>query len=92
MTSTVWKYQIRQDVTEMWVPVGAEPLHVDVQDSVPTLWMRVDPQAHRTPVTVKIVGTGQPAPNVGEADYVGTFFLAGKTLVFHVFIDGLQNG
>jgi hypothetical protein len=81
---TIHKYPLLMtDVQEVLSHDGAEPLAVQMQKGVPTLWARVDTGRPPTSMRVDIVGTGQDAEGVG--DYVGTFHLEGGNLVFHVF-------
>lgn len=52
----------------------------------PRVWALVDPSAPESKRRVVVCGTGQSLPDeVDGATFVGTFFLQGARLVFHVF-------
>ena len=72
---TIWKLRIpATDKQVISVPGGAQ-----------CLWALVDPEAKREPRTIEIFGTGDPMPDFYERKYIGTYQLAGGSLVFHVF-------
>lgn len=85
MKST-WKYPLsitdRQIVS---MPQGAQILTVQVQHDTPCLWALVNSENPLQARGIQIFGTGHPASNAGE--YIGTFQVAGGSLVFHVFED-----
>ena len=66
------------------MPHDAEPLCVQVQQGNVQLWARVNDDSATTLRHFRIAGTGHElGSNVGR--YIGTFQLAGGSLVFHVF-------
>lgn len=86
----VYKYQL--DMTD-WIsvsmPVGAEPLAVQVQHGVPCLWARVNEREPLVGHHFRIAGTGHDlGSNVGK--HIGSFQLHGGDLVFHVFAEAGQ--
>lgn len=84
---TVWKYPF--DVTDRFdleMPHGVQMLSVQVQDGVPCLWALVDDENTKVTVRFRVVGTGNPAPDMYIfRTFVGTFQLEGGALVFHLF-------
>jgi hypothetical protein len=83
---TIWKYEIKaDDVTQLALPLGAEPLSVQEQRGNAYLWVKVDPnqRVHETR-TFRLVGTGHPFDDSGMK-FLGTFQLTGGSLVFHLF-------
>jgi hypothetical protein len=85
MMETIWKYEL--EVTgeqKIMMPNGAVTLDVQVQDNLPCLWVRVDPD--RSMINRKIIthGTGHEVPET-TGDHIGTYQLQGGGLVFHVF-------
>ncbi len=83
---TIWKYEL-ETTDDQWIdmPIGAEPLTVQVQHEVPCLWALVNPQAPLAKVHVRIFGTGHSF--VGSVSkYVGTYQLHNGSFVGHVFI------
>lgn len=70
----------------MVMPVGAEPLCVQVQHGQPCMWARVDVGAPPTTHHFRIAGTGHDlGSNTGR--HIGSFQLQGGALVFHVFAE-----
>ena len=82
---TVWKFNIPVEGS-IAMPKGAQPLAVQIQDGAPCLWTMVDLTQPSALYPIHVIGTGHPIPDaVGR--YVGTFQLAGGSLVFHLFIE-----
>ena len=80
----VHKFPLRTtDRQEIYLPVSAKVLTVQVQHGTPCLWALVDEDADLTKHSLTIVGTGHPVGSVGE--YIGTYQLDSGALVFHVF-------
>jgi hypothetical protein len=82
----VWKYRMRPGVTELPIPEGARALCAREQFGEVCVWMLVDPA--QTPVTRTFEIYGTDHQIVGTAaglTYLGTAFLEGGALVFHVF-------
>lgn len=67
------------------MPIGAEFLHIEVQDGVPRLWALVDPNRGSVPYTIEIVGTGHALSTLDDYRHIGTFLMHGGALVFHAF-------
>ena len=85
---TIWKYDLAiTDEQFIEVPKVNRPLAVQVQGSMPKLWMLVQPDSPRIRVKVRVFGTGHTGVE-SEMDYVGTFQVEGGALVFHVFLSG----
>ncbi len=85
MSGTIWKAQLANvAVQEIEVPEGSELLCARGKHGVICVWYRCDPAAPKTRRKIAIVGTGQGAPGA-EGRYLGTAFLLGGDLVFHVF-------
>lgn len=87
---TIWKYPLRFEQSDhlfLEIPIGAEPLSVQMQNGLPVLWALVDEQDKRVSYHIQVVGTGQPA-DVQERQYIGTFqqTMPGGLFVGHVFI------
>jgi hypothetical protein len=81
----VWKYPLAlTDVQTFHMPRGAKPLCVQMQGTVPCLWVRLTPGLEPHPYHVWIVGTGHPMPSEIELRYVGTV-CDKHGLVWHVF-------
>lgn len=86
MGYTIWKEELGAvGVQEISIPQGSEILCLREQHGHPCIWFRCDPSADKEKKTVTIVGTGHNAPSPEEAKYLGTFFIEGGILVFHVF-------
>jgi len=88
MRKTIWKYKLGQpkDVTEVSMPVGADILHVGMQDDEPCLWVLVD-QDMASVSTRKIAcfGTGNPCNEAHPFNYLGTIVGHRDVFVWHYF-------
>ena len=83
---TIWKFPLEAtDEQTIYVPRGAKILSVRTQGETPCLWALVDPDAEKEPTAVRIYGTGHDVPD-DPGEFVGTVFLHGGSLVFHVFV------
>lgn len=84
MNLTIWKATLKAlDVQEVEVPESAEFLTAREQNETLCVWFRCDPSRRLTKRRIAVCGTGHPAPSDGR--YIGTGFLMGGQLVFHVF-------
>lgn len=85
MAATIWKAVLAPtEVQQIEVPAGAEMLCAREQLEAICVWFRCDPFAPTEKRTLAIVETGRGAPE-DEGRYLGTAFLHGGQLVFHVF-------
>ena len=87
MTRTIWKFPIRlEDAINIFMPIGAEVIAVDVQQGEVCIWAVVDPAAPHECRTFRCAGTGHSLPDgLGRAQHIGTVQLDGGALVFHLF-------
>lgn len=82
---TIWKYQLTTtDTQTISMPAGARILCAQLQHGTPNLWAEVDPAAPPEPRTIRIYGTGNPAPDK-PGQYVGTYQLYDGAFVGHVY-------
>lgn len=83
----IYKYSFPvEDTFELDMPQGAQVLHVEAQYDVPCLWAIVDLTAPIKARKFRLAGTAHPLEdNIGKAHHVGSFFLRGGALVFHLF-------
>ncbi len=86
---TIWKFPFQiGDFVRIDMPSRSQILHVDAQDSQPTIWALVDTEAQRGIRIIRVLGTGHqildkafsPGPHIGT-------FQDGK-FVWHVFDGG----
>lgn len=85
MRKTIWKYELTGDHHTISMPAGSEVLTLDTQSGGIYMWVLVDPETvPQVTRNFRTYGTGQPLPDE-PGTYIGTFFLAGGSLVFHVF-------
>lgn len=81
----IYKYPLDWVETQaIRVPAGIEPLALQPQDGVPTLWAKVDEDAILEAHTVYIFGTGAPMPT-DPGRYLGT--IQAGSFVFHFFME-----
>jgi hypothetical protein len=87
MASTIHKQILKAtDIQTIRLPLHAEILCAREQGDHICIWYWCDPSEVVTKnVTIAVVGTGHAAPEIHEANYIGTAFLYGGSLVFHVF-------
>lgn len=92
-TVTVWKYAVElTDEFSIWMPVGAKPLSVQLQDGEPQLWALVDANEERKEYRrFRLAGTGHLVTEEYPI-YVGTFQMDGGRLVWHLFAEESEVG
>ena len=84
MSHTIWKAVLKAaDIQDIEVPEHAELLTARNHNEQLCVWFKCDPSNNLTKRQIVVVGTGHPAPE--GARYIGTGFLEGGRLVFHVF-------
>jgi hypothetical protein len=83
---TIWKYTIPPDARfQLTMPMDAQVLHVDVQDSKPFLWAQVNSALPMRTYYFVTVATDQELPGNGFGlTYHGTYQLVG--LGYGVFV------
>ena len=83
----IYKYEVlASDTFTIDMPKGARILAVQTQgDSKACIWSIVDETASPVPRRFALRGTGHDASGLEHASYVGTFQIAGGSLVFHLF-------
>lgn len=83
--NTIWKVTLNdfgpQPVT---VPAGAEFLCAREQHEEICVWFRCNPASPEETRTLAVCVTGGPAPG-SEGRYLGTAFIRGGNLIFHIF-------
>jgi len=85
---TIWKYPVPiADTFTLELAPGARPLSVQCQDGAPFLWVLLDPSLGPEPRHFHLLGTGHPRGARSLGTFLGTFQLAGGTLVFHLFAE-----
>lgn len=81
----VFEYQLQvNDVCYINMPVRAQILSLQVQNGLPCVWALVDDSEFISMREFRTVGTGHPANECGDLQFVGTYQLL--DLVFHVFV------
>ncbi len=84
---TIWKFPIFAGSGEFSVkmPGGAKLLDVQTQFDQPCIWALVESETPEVDHRFVIQGTGFNVGLLGKSQYVGTFQIAGGSLVFHLF-------
>ena len=97
MNYRVYKYATKPGVFELELPVDAEGLyfHADPMQ-IPCLWVRLDIDAPKVKCVFVVVGTGHPAPEPEQSEYVGSCMGQGGRFIWHLFqvygrVDHLTN-
>ena len=81
--TTIYKYQIPYDFTEVNIPEGAEILSMQLQNGIPCIWAMVDTGQPKIKRKFMIVGTGKELHPCVLHTFIGTYQVPG--FVFHVF-------
>lgn len=83
----IWKQQIDPtDFQTLLIPQGAEILSCQVQNEIPQLWFKCNPDNEKEARIIRIFGTGHRELNPNETlEFIDTIQLMGGSLVFHVF-------
>lgn len=84
----VYKYHLASDTVRL--PVGAEILHIGVQNDMLFAWALHETEGGGPPTekvdTFRVAGTGHPIQNEHvTGKFWGTHILVNGTLVFHVW-------
>ena len=94
--TTIWKYDLDvTDIQKVSMPMGAMPLHVAIQnpnsgvERTIQLWAAVDPARPKEDRLFAVVGTGNPAPEPDDAEYVGS--VIDGPFVWHVFAESEEG-
>ncbi|WP_018703555.1 DUF7352 domain-containing protein [Anaeromusa acidaminophila] len=62
-------------------------LNIAVQKGIPCVWCLVDDEQESQEVAIRIVGTGNPMPDLSKEEYLGSYMVSDGDMVFHVFIE-----
>ena len=82
---TVHKFRIPLcDEFSLDLPVGAQIIRVGVQKFEPQMWVLVDTEARQVRRDFIVRGTGHGIRQ-SRPVHLGTFFMNGDSLVFHLF-------
>ena len=83
----VYKYTLEiLDVQRLDIPAGSKLLSVEEQYEKIVLYALVDnARGGLDSFEIFIKGTGQPADNIDDCEFLGTVKLARGSLMFHVF-------
>lgn len=81
---TIWKFLVDPNGSSISLPRGAIVRHVGVQYGEVFIWAEVDPEAKKELRQFRAYGTGHKLPP-DPGRYIGTFLLAGGSLVFHFY-------
>lgn len=85
--TTVWKFELGVDDKQtIMMPQGAQLLSIHEQYGRLCMWALVESDAIKVPREILILGTGHPAKDLTNYDYVGTAVMCGSSLVWHVWL------
>lgn len=93
---TIYKYLLETtDLQSIRIPrlLGAKDftsqfLCIDTQNGCPCLWCLVDTSEQEREVFFRVVGTGNPMPEIlDNGDYLGTYQLFNGAFIGHVFLE-----
>jgi hypothetical protein len=86
MGEVIWKYPLASYYrNELILPKCSEILTVQLQEGIPTLWVRLDPDDFiEKAFIIEGVVTGGNVPVHGK--YIGTVLLSEDTYILHFFV------
>jgi hypothetical protein len=88
---TIFKYPFFiADTVEITLPRGARIMHIAQQPLAAgdlQLWAHIDKRAPMAQRVLKVYGTGHPMP-AQPGPFLGTVFVHGGALVFHIYDGG----
>ncbi len=89
----IYKYRLpAEQAAEIEIPSGAHILSLQMQEGVPTIWARVNPNAAPVKRIIYVLPTGLPHDPFDDQYYLGTLQFTGG-MVLHFFISAEpQNG
>lgn len=80
----IFKYPLKiVDEQEIYIHEHAKILTIQVQDNIPCIWARINPNGSLIKRKIAIHGTGHECPYYRDDQYIGTFQYG--PLVFHAF-------
>ncbi len=85
---TIWKYEFEiSDNIIIRMPADAEILCVQMQNDIPCIWAKVNPEKSLINRKFKMYGTGHPiTEKIGFFEkYIGTIQKFNGKLIFHIF-------
>lgn len=84
---TIFKYQFStNDGFTIQMPAGATVLTVQLQQGIPCIWAKLDPQQPNVARHFRVFGTGHNFVEGAESlRYVGTYQEYGGSLIWHLF-------
>ena len=86
----IWKYAIKiTDEQILHLPRGYKILSVANQTGVLCMWVLVTPEHEERKVCVRIVGTGNPMPNMFGFKFLDSVVIS--SFVWHVFVAGMGD-
>lgn len=84
--TTVWKYQFGLGLALLIMPWDAQPIDVQEQDGIVTMWAIVNDTSTKVQRQFLTIGTGQvTAAPLSRDNYVGSIHGVDGWMVFHVF-------
>jgi len=87
---TIWKFELSiTDIQTISMPRDARILSVQTQFGKPCIWAIVSDDEIKRDRTFIIHGTGHPC-SCKKEDFIGTFLIENRALVFHLF-ERLEN-
>lgn len=85
MKTIIYKYPLKiAEVQQIELPAGAMILSVQMQNGTPCMWARINPEAEKKTVKVRMYGTGEVIDGLLLL-HIGT--VQDGQLVWHYFIE-----
>jgi hypothetical protein len=78
----IYKYPI--DTETILLPVGAEILHIGLQNEIPFIWAIIDHTEEDSEIRLFVFGTGHPLP-ANPMEFIQTLICMEGKLVIHIF-------
>lgn len=88
MQKVIYKYELNfKSVTTIEMPKSAEVLTIQMQNGIPCIWAKLNPDQEKQLRTFMLIGTGHSFEDFGNLNYIGT--IQDSYYVFHCFELGL---
>lgn len=82
----IYKYPVKVIGEQvLYLPQGAQPLFVNVQEDQVWMWALIDPEAPDVPRKLFVIDTGRIIANIDTMSYIGSVLY--RQLVWHIFIE-----
>lgn len=78
MKNQIWKFEISDSQKSFLIPIESKILHIQVEDGIPCIWVRVDPTTEKTKRHFELFDASYNTEYDGvERAFIGAFQMDG---------------